>query len=367
LFAIVISVALHLMLGWAIVRLLLVEGKASAQSKQDVISIETVAIAPEPQPSPQTPASPTESNSPASAKTPSPTEATPETPTPTPTRDRARGKSWRWYRPGARGQSQNSADPFVEERVESSSSASQQRDRTRTRRRVSSANGEPIGNESAASSNANAPRSASRPGTQRRVSSANGEPIWNDATSPSRSNSRASQGRVRRFSGAGSESLLGDASSSSGASSAAKSGDRGSGKDQSSSSSKTPPSAPPASNTSQNRGVAASLGTPRLTRPDRDVPDKLATPKQNSQTLSVLPLGIRLSGAVVLEVMTVIEPDGKATVHQTKVLSGAIARQKAEQLAKSIVEAWNFDPTLMAGQPVAQEYFIQLSLSPIAP
>ncbi|MDY6786090.1 MAG: hypothetical protein SW833_26675 [Cyanobacteriota bacterium] len=366
--AILVSAALHLMLGWAIVRLLLVEGKATAQSQQEVqqkvIQIEAVAIAPTPQPSP----SPSNSPKQSSATVPAPTSssnATPQTPAST-ERTPSKSKSWRWFRPGARGQSQQPPEALLQERTNSSQSTSQQRTRN-TQRRVHSASGEPIFNESAAASNPNNTRSSSRRGTQQRVNSASGEPIFNESAASSRSRSSASRGTARRFSGAGSESLLGDVSGASGTSSGVKSGSRGSEKSQSGSSAQNPPSSPPASNTAQNRGVTASLGTPRLTDRDRDIPDTLATPQQNSQQFSVLPLGVRLSEPVVLETIAIIEPNGKATVNQTKIVSGAIDSQKAQELAKSIVEGWNFDPTLMAGQPVAQVYSIELRLSPIAP
>ena len=64
----------------------------------------------------------------------------------------------------------------------------------------------------------------------------------------------------------------------------------------------------------------------------------------------------------MLEVVAVIETNGKPTVYpqSLKILSGNIPLEAAQKLAIKIIERWEFEPTIMNGQPVVQEYFIRL-------
>lgn len=97
--------------------------------------------------------------------------------------------------------------------------------------------------------------------------------------------------------------------------------------------------------------------------------DKLAEIKSSNSQFSnddLAELGIKVEQVLELRVAVVIEKTGKATVlpNSTQVQSGNINPDQAETLVKKILEQWQFNPTLMAGQPVAGNYNIQLTISP---
>jgi hypothetical protein len=62
----------------------------------------------------------------------------------------------------------------------------------------------------------------------------------------------------------------------------------------------------------------------------------------------------------------VIEKSGGAIVlpNATQVQRGNIRTDKAAQLAAKIIEQCRFNPTLMAGQPVSRDYYLQLTIRP---
>ncbi|MEC4805909.1 MAG: hypothetical protein SAJ72_16775 [Jaaginema sp. PMC 1080.18] len=93
------------------------------------------------------------------------------------------------------------------------------------------------------------------------------------------------------------------------------------------------------------------------------------TEKQLARINYLTPLGIQLNGILRLETVIVIETNGKPTVYPefTQVLQGNISQEQAGQLAKAILEQWQFEPTYMEGQPVAQDYTIQLTLRSLLP
>jgi hypothetical protein len=115
----------------------------------------------------------------------------------------------------------------------------------------------------------------------------------------------------------------------------------------------------------------AQITAPRLTITDRDIPSQLAQIKENNRTLSsvnyLIPLDITLTQEIVLEVIVVIEMDGKTIVYpeSTQVLQGTIEKEISGKLAQKILEEWEFEPTYMNGQPVAQEYYIRLNVQPL--
>ena len=91
------------------------------------------------------------------------------------------------------------------------------------------------------------------------------------------------------------------------------------------------------------------------------------TEKQLERINYLTPLGINLDGVVRLETVIIIEIDGKATVEPqfTEVLQGNLSPSQAESLAQAILAQWQFEPSYMEGQPVVQDYVIQLTLSPM--
>ncbi|MEM9538125.1 MAG: hypothetical protein AAGA60_01290 [Cyanobacteria bacterium P01_E01_bin.42] len=128
------------------------------------------------------------------------------------------------------------------------------------------------------------------------------------------------------------------------------------------------PDPPPAPDVSPNGDrFIATVGTPRLTHPDRDIPDRLARRKENEKELNaidyLIPLGIEIEREFAIEVVVVIETDGKPTVYpqSIKVLSGNISPERAAQFAKKVIEQWRFEPTYMGEQPIPQEYFLRLN------
>jgi hypothetical protein len=108
-----------------------------------------------------------------------------------------------------------------------------------------------------------------------------------------------------------------------------------------------------------------------LTDPGRDIPTRYAQLRPNSTTQfppdSLTPLGIDPNQVLVLKATVVIESTGQATVvpNSAQVSPGNISADKAEQLAKQIIENWTFEPTYMESGPVAQAYNIEVNLSPL--
>lgn len=80
-------------------------------------------------------------------------------------------------------------------------------------------------------------------------------------------------------------------------------------------------------------------------------------------------LGITLDGELKLQVKVLIETNGRGEVlpNTTKVLSGNVKPDKAEQLASKIIQQWKFKPTTMTRKdnPVPRAYYIPLTVEPI--
>jgi len=80
-------------------------------------------------------------------------------------------------------------------------------------------------------------------------------------------------------------------------------------------------------------------------------------------------LGITLDGKLKLQVKVLIETNGRGEVlpNTTKVLSGNVKPDKAEQLASKIIQQWKFKPTTMTRKdnPVPRAYYIPLTVEPI--
>ncbi|MBD2580185.1 hypothetical protein [Oscillatoria sp. FACHB-1406] len=341
--AIAISAIAHLALGWAVVRVLLVEGKANAKS-QDIIRVEAVTVQPTPQVSPQSLARVETAPAPVPQSSPQTQEqrrTTPNAPAKTQPQTAAipapveKKPTWRWFRSDARTGANNAPESAI---ADSTGNPSERRTAEQIR--------------------------ANR---QSRSSASNSSPLINDSAPSARGDSSPTNSTVRRYGGSasGSDSIWNDSPNTSSSPRRWNSGQSNSGSPAPNNDSTSGSSSPPATETPQSQGASASLGTPRLTRPNSDVPDSLAAPLQSSQQLSKLPFGVRLEGRSVLEVTAVIEANGKATVYGTKVVSGSLSQAQAQQLGKQLVESWKFRPTYMGDRAVAQEYLIQLSLAPL--
>jgi hypothetical protein len=113
----------------------------------------------------------------------------------------------------------------------------------------------------------------------------------------------------------------------------------------------------------------AAIGGLSLTVPDRDIPTQYATLPEGSITKfptdSLTALGIDPNQVLVLKVQVLIEATGKPTVlpNTAELLPGNISKDKAEQLAKQIIEKWTFNPTYMGSGPVTQAYNIELNIT----
>ena len=131
------------------------------------------------------------------------------------------------------------------------------------------------------------------------------------------------------------------------------------------------PSEPISPSPQPSGSFSATIGGMRLTVPDKDVPDKNARLKQSSTTNFPIDylttLGINSSQVLVLKVKVLIESTGQATVlpNSAEVSPGNISPDKAEQLAKQIIEKWSFEPAYMGDSPVRQAYNIELNISPL--
>jgi hypothetical protein len=113
----------------------------------------------------------------------------------------------------------------------------------------------------------------------------------------------------------------------------------------------------------------AAIGGLSLTVPDRDIPTQYATLPEGSITKfptdSLTALGIDPNQVLVLKAQVLIEATGKPTVlpNTAELLPGNISKDKAEQLAKQIIEKWTFNPTYMGSGPVTQAYNIELNIT----
>ncbi|TVQ52353.1 MAG: hypothetical protein EA366_14205, partial [Spirulina sp. DLM2.Bin59] len=100
----------------------------------------------------------------------------------------------------------------------------------------------------------------------------------------------------------------------------------------------------------------------------RDVPDQLATVRTAQKRLAIaqylIPLGVSLQDQTVLEAVVIIDATGKAEVlvEQTRVLAGPLTPAQAGQLAKRILESWQFNPTIDGGQPKDFDYTVRLTI-----
>ncbi|NEQ24221.1 MAG: hypothetical protein F6K28_34895 [Microcoleus sp. SIO2G3] len=127
-------------------------------------------------------------------------------------------------------------------------------------------------------------------------------------------------------------------------------------------------------NPQQGSGFLASPGQFNLTSNQTDVinpsieGDAFATlASGNRQSFSgeeLRSLGINLDQVQVLQVRVWVETTGQTTVTSTQVQQGNLSASAAQQLAKLIVEQWQFNPTRMAGSPVPREYYLSVTITP---
>ena len=134
------------------------------------------------------------------------------------------------------------------------------------------------------------------------------------------------------------------------------------------------PTEPGSPNPQQGSGFLATPGQFNLTSNERDVVD----PSNEGDTFATLAsgnrqsfsgeelrsLGINIDQVQVLQVRVWVETTGQATVTSTQVQQGNLSSNAAEQLAKLIVEQWQFNPTRMAGSPVPREYYLSVTITP---
>ncbi len=135
----------------------------------------------------------------------------------------------------------------------------------------------------------------------------------------------------------------------------------------------TTPQTPPVTNPQEGGGFNASLGELSLSG-GNDIPDKgrqCKTPNDNKKSFSqdeLKQLGVNLDQVLVLNVVVVIETNGKAEVEPkfTEVVQGNISPDKAVQLATEVIKSWQFEPacTYMEGKPVPYPYYVKLTISP---
>jgi hypothetical protein len=125
---------------------------------------------------------------------------------------------------------------------------------------------------------------------------------------------------------------------------------------------------PKASESQRDGGIVATLSNIRLVDATRDVPTQQAKPKLEEKqisSISYLPqLSKNLDGVLVLQVTLLIDRTGTPEVLSTKVLQGS-SSINPEPLARDIIQDWKFEPAYMGGEPVDQEYFVSLKISPL--
>jgi len=104
----------------------------------------------------------------------------------------------------------------------------------------------------------------------------------------------------------------------------------------------------------------------------RDIPDQLATVRTAQKRLAIaqylIPLGVSLQDQTILEAVVIIDATGKPEVlaEQTRVLAGPLTPAQAGQLAKRIIETWEFNPTIDGGQPKDFDYTLRLTLQTLS-
>ncbi|MBE9116892.1 hypothetical protein IQ249_13375 [Lusitaniella coriacea LEGE 07157] len=332
--AIVASIAIHLTLGWML-RFLLLEGRSVEQSGQKIIPIEMVAIAsPKPKsPARSRPQPKTLQPKPRQPRTQQPQFERPSrTPLFTPNAAPARGKSWRRYRSNGAG---NPADGSLE--ALNGNTPLTPADRYERNRHVSRAN--PGGASS-----------SSNPSAQGGSGSEN-QP-WRDRASTHQRTANSSPTRQTEPSPTRTAT-------------------------PSSNTNRTPPQ-PSQNPASSNSGSTAPAQSPKSTglsanlmslNPEQRDGLNISQPAQlkRQPPSYVLPSGIELQEEVVLKTIIEINANGKPIVHArlTQVIQGNIAPDKAGQLAKQIIEQWEFDPTYKEGQPHLHDYQIEMIIRPI--
>ncbi|HEY9871873.1 MAG TPA: hypothetical protein V6D12_00440 [Candidatus Obscuribacterales bacterium] len=127
-------------------------------------------------------------------------------------------------------------------------------------------------------------------------------------------------------------------------------------------------SAPQVSESQRGGGIVATLSNIRLVDETRDVPTQQAKPQLEEKqisSISYLPqLSKNLDGVLILQVTLLIDRTGTPEVLSTKVLQGS-SSVNPEPLAKDIISDWKFEPAYMGGEPVDQEYFVSLKITPL--
>lgn len=132
------------------------------------------------------------------------------------------------------------------------------------------------------------------------------------------------------------------------------------------------------SNSQSGGGLISPLGKlqdridskqPVLHPDDPNYNDKLAVLIEGNMQISgdeLHQLGINLDRVVELKVGVVIETNGIATVLPkiTQQVRGNLSKDGAVALASKVVQQLRFQPTLMAGKPVPREYYIPVTISP---
>lgn len=132
------------------------------------------------------------------------------------------------------------------------------------------------------------------------------------------------------------------------------------------------------SNSQSGDGLISPLGKlqdrsdnkqPVLHPDDPNYNDKLAVLIEGNMQISgdeLKQLGIHLDRVVELKVGVVIETNGTATVLPkiTQAVRGNLSKDTAVALANKVVQQLRFQPTLMAGKPVPREYYIPVTITP---
>lgn len=353
--AIVASLAIHLTLGWML-RFLLLEGQPVEQSGQNVIPIEMVAIAsPKPKSPARTQAKPSQRRSetrqpkPRQPRTQQPKFERPSrTPLFAPNAAPTRGKSWSRYRSNGAG---NPANGSLE--ALNGNTPLTPAERYERNRHVSRAN--PGGASS-----------ARNPATQ-----------GGSSGSESQSWRTQSEGRSRgdRFSGQRRTTTPSPSQQTEPWFDDSPSQTRTANSSRNSNNTPTQPSQPA---TSGNSGSTATAQSPKstglsanligLNAEQRDGFNITQPAKLKRQPPSyLLPSGIELQEEVVLKTIVEINANGQPIVHAglTQVMQGNIAPDKAGQLAKQVIEQWEFNPTYKEGQPHLHDYQIEVRIRPV--
>ena len=138
-----------------------------------------------------------------------------------------------------------------------------------------------------------------------------------------------------------------------------------------------PPQAPNSSESGAVGILISTIGEPNpipnkneiLHPNDPNYKDQLATLLEGSTQLSsdeFKQLGITLERDLVLNVVVVIDETGKATAWSIppQELPGNLSSDRAFALAQKSIAKLKFNPTLMAGQPVARDYILTIKISP---